>query len=29
MLIQNDEIMAVEKDLAETFDKQYINIVEK
>ena len=29
MLIQNDEIITEEKDLAETFNKHYINIVEK
>ena len=29
MLFQNDEIITEEKDLAETFNKQYINIVEK
>ena len=29
MLIRNDEIITEEKDLAETFNKHYINIVEK
>ena len=29
MLIQNDEIISEEKDLAETFDKHYINIAER
>ena len=29
MLIQNDEIITEEKDLAETFKKLYINIVKK
>ena len=29
MLFQNDEMITEEKDLAETFNKQYINIVEK
>ena len=29
MLIQNDEIITKEKDLTETFNKHYINIVEK
>ena len=29
MLIQNDEIISEEKDLAETFNKHYINIAER
>ena len=29
MLIQNDEIITEEKDLVKTFNKHYINIVEK
>ena len=29
MLIQNDEIITEEKDLVETFNKHYVNIIEK
>ena len=29
MLIQNDKIITEEKDLVETFNKHYVNIVEK
>ena len=29
MLIQNDEIITEEKDLVETFNKHYVNFVEK
>ena len=29
MLIKNDKIVSEEKDLVETFDKPYINMVEK
>ena len=29
MLIQNDEIITEEQDLVETFNKHYVNIVEK